>query len=319
MKMLLAMAVAALAPVALFAQTYPAKPVRYLVPFPAGGSPDIVARLLSERLNRIWNQPVVVENRGGAGGTLAAAVAAKASPDGYTLLQCNIASNAIAYSLYAKLPYHPLRDFAPISRIGTTGSGLVVHPSMPAATIGDFIAYARANPGKVSYGSTSAGSSPQLAMELFKLTAKINVVHIAYKGAAPAIADALGGQIPVAIANLPALLAPVQAGRLRALAVTTAKRAAAWPSVPTIAESGYPGFDVTSWYGVCAPAGTPRRIVEKVNADLRTVLSSADMQQRLNELVVEPAATSPEEFEAFIRAETSRWAKVVKQAGIPQQ
>jgi tripartite-type tricarboxylate transporter receptor subunit TctC len=318
--LLVAVAAAALSwPGASFAQAYPVKPVRYLVPFPAGGSPDIVARLLGERLNRIWGQPVVIENRGGAGGTVAAAVAAKAAPDGYTLLQCNIASNAIAYSLYAKLPYHPLRDFAPISRIGTTPSGLVVHPTMPAATIGEFIAYAKANPGKVSYGSTSAGSSPQLAMELFKSMANINVVHIAYKGAAPAIADLLGGQIPAAIANVPALLAPVQAGRIRALAVTSAKRASAWPSVPTLAESGMPGFDVTSWYGVCAPAGTPRRIIDKLHADVSTVLLSPEVQQRMNELVVDAAPTSPEELAAFIRAETSRWAKVVKDAGIPQQ
>ena len=303
----------------LFAQPYPAKPVRYLVPFPAGGSPDIVARLLAERLNRIWGQPVVVENRGGAGGTVAAAVAAKAAPDGYTLLQCNIASNAIAYSLYAKLPYHPLRDFAPISRIGTTPSGIVVHPTLPTPTIGEFIAYTKANPGKVSYGSTSAGSSPQLAMELFKSMAHINVVHIAYKGAAPAISDLLGGQVPVAVANVPALLAPVQAGRIRALAVTSAKRASAWPSVPTLAESGLAGFDVTSWYGVCAPRGTPRAIIDKVHADLSTVLLSPEIQQRMNELVVDAAPTSPEAFADFIRDETSRWAKVVKDSGIPQQ
>jgi tripartite-type tricarboxylate transporter receptor subunit TctC len=317
---LVAFAVAALSwPGALFAQAYPVKPVRYLVPFPAGGSPDIVARLLGERLNRLWGQPVVIENRAGAGGTVAAAVAAKAAPDGYTLLQCNIASNAIAYSLYAKLPYHPLRDFAPISRIGTTPSGLVVHPAMAAATIGEFIAFAKANPGKVSYGSTSAGSSPQLAMELFRSRANINVVHIAYKGAAPAIADLLGGQIPAAIANVPALLAPVQAGRIRALAVTSSKRASAWPSVPTLAESGMPGFDVTSWYGVCAPAGTPRTIIDKVHADLSTVLLSSEVQQRMNDLVVEAAPSSPEELAAFIRAETSRWAKVIKDAGIAQQ
>jgi tripartite-type tricarboxylate transporter receptor subunit TctC len=306
-------------PAASLAQSYPAKPVRYLVPFPAGGSPDIVARLLGERLSRIWGQPVVIENRGGAGGTVAAAVAAKSAPDGYTLLQCNIASNAIAYSLYAKLPYHPLRDFAPISRIGTTPSGLVVHPSMPSATIGEFVAYAKANPGKVSYGSTSAGSSPQLAMELFKTMAKIDVVHIAYKGAAPALADLLGGQVPAAIANVPALIAPVQAGRMRALAVTGAKRISAWPSVPTLAESGLPGFDVTSWYGVCAPAGTPRTIVDKLNADLKTVLLSADIQQRLNELVVDAAPSTPEELAAFIASETSRWAKVIKDTGIPPQ
>ncbi|MDB5922353.1 MAG: LacI family transcriptional regulator [Betaproteobacteria bacterium] len=306
-------------PGALFAQAYPARPVRYLVPFPAGGSPDIVARLLSERLNRLWGQPVVVENRSGAGGTVAATVAAKATPDGYTLFQCNIASNAIAYSLYAKLPYHPLRDFAPISRIGTTPSALVVHPSMPAASIGGFIEYARANPGKVSYGSSGVGSSPQLAMELFQSMAKIKLVHIAYKGAAPAIADLLGGQIPVGIANVPALLPPVQAGRIRALAVTGAKRFSQWPSVPTLAESGMPGYDVTSWYGVCAPAGTPRPIIAKLHAGLSTVLLAPEVQQRMNDMVIDAAPTSPEEFAEFIRSETSRWAKVIKDAGISQQ
>ncbi|MEA3156670.1 MAG: hypothetical protein QOK44_4259 [Betaproteobacteria bacterium] len=306
-------------PGALFAQAYPARPVRYLVPFPAGGSPDIVARLLSERLNRLWGQPVVVENRSGAGGTVAATVAAKATPDGYTLFQCNIASNAIAYSLYAKLPYHPLRDFAPISRIGTTPSALVVHPSMPAASIGAFIEYARANPGKVSYGSSGVGSSPQLAMELFQSMAKIKLVHIAYKGAAPAIADLLGGQIPVGIANVPALLPPVQAGRIRALAVTGAKRFSQWPSVPTLAESGMPGYDVTSWYGVCAPAGTPRPIIATLHAGLSTVLLAPEVQQRMNDMVIDAAPTSPEEFAEFIRSETSRWAKVIKDAGISQQ
>ena len=317
MNLLLAM-VLTLSAGALFAQTYPAKPVRYIVPFPAGGSPDIVARLLSERLNRGWGQSLVVENRSGAGGTVGAAIAAKAAPDGYTLFQCNIASNAIAYALYAKLPYEP-REFAPVTRIGTTHSGLVVHPSLPAATIAEFISHARANPAKVTYGSTAAGSSPQLAMELLKLNAKIDVVHVAYKGAAPAISDAMGGQVNAAVANLPALLAPVQAGRLRALAVTGSQRAPQWPAIPTIAESGMPGYEVTSWYGVCAPAATPRRILEKLNADFRAVLLAPEMRERMTELVIDAAPTSPDEFEAFIRAETARWAKVVKDAAIPQQ
>lgn len=319
MKIVFAVAMALWSSGSLWAQSYPARPVRYLVPFPAGGSPDMVARILSERLNRLWGQPVVVENRSGAGGTVAAAVAAKATPDGYTLFQCNIASNAIAYSLYAKLPYHPLRDFAPISRIGTTPSALVVHPSMPAGSIAEFISYAKSNPGKVSYGSSGAGSSPHLAMELLQSMAKIKLVHIAYKGAAPAIADLLGGQIPVGIANVPALLPLVQPARLRALAVTGAQRFAQWPSVPTMAESGMPGYDVTSWYGVCAPAGTPRPVIDKVNAGLSAVLLAPDVQQRMNEMVIDAAPTSPEAFAAFIRAETDRWAKVVKDAGIAQQ
>ena len=321
MKTLLVAAAAAVlsCPAALFGQGYPVKPVRYLIPFPAGDSPDIVGRLLSERLNRLWGQPVVVENRVGAGGTVGAAVAAKATPDGYTLFQCNIASNAIAYSLYTKLPYDPLRDFTAISRIGTTSSAVVVHPSMPAASIAEFIAYAKANPGKVSYGSPGVGTSPHLSMELLTLMAHINVVHIAYKGAAPTIADLLGGQIPVGIVNIPALLPLVQAGRLRALAVTGAKRASQWPSVPTMAEAGMTGYNVTAWYGLCAPTGTPRPVIDKVHADLSTVLRAPDVQQRLNDLVIDAAPTTPEEFAEFVRSETSRWAKVVKDAGIPQQ
>jgi tripartite-type tricarboxylate transporter receptor subunit TctC len=302
-----------------FAQTYPVKPVRYLIPFSAGDSPDIVGRLLGERLTQMWGQPVVVENRVGAGGTVGAAVAAKAPPDGYTLFQCNIASNAIAYSLYAKLPYDPLRDFTPISRIGTTSSALVVHPSTPAKSVAELIAYAKANPGKLSYGSPGVGTSPHLSMELLKLMARIDVVHVAYKGAAPAIADLLGGQIPTGIVNIPALLPLVQAGRLRALAVTGPKRASQWPSVPTMAEGGLPGYNVTSWYGLCAPTGTPRPVIDKVHADLSTVLLLPDVQQRLNDLVIDAAPTSPEQFGEFIRSETSRWAKVVKDSGIAPQ
>ena len=302
-----------------YAQPYPSKPIRYVVPFPAGGSPDIVGRLLADRLSRMWGQQVVVDNRSGAGGTIGAAIAARAAPDGYTLFQCNIASNAIAASLYAKLPYDPLRDFAPITRIGTTASALVVHPSMPVASVADFIAYARANPGKVSYGSSGAGTSPHLAMELFKTMTRIDVVHIAYKGAAPALADLIAGQVPVSISNIPAVLSPVQSGRMRALAVTGATRAAQLPSVPTMIESGLTGYEVTSWYGVCAPARTPAPVLGKLHTDLIKVLQTPDLQQRLNDLVVEATPTSREDFAAFIQSETRRWAQVVKDAGLAQQ
>jgi len=245
-----------------FAQAYPAKPVRYVVPFPAGGSPDIVGRLLSDRLSRMWGQQVVVDNRSGAGGTIGAAIGARAAPDGYTLFQCNIASNAIASSLYAKLPYDPLRDFAPISRIGTTASALVVHPSMPVASVAEFIAHARANPGKLSYGSSGAGTSPHLAMELFKTMTRIDVVHIAYKGAAPALADLIAGQIPVSISNIPAVLSPVQSGRMRVLAVTGATRASQLPSVPTMIEAGLTGYEgdlMVRRVRACRHAGTAAR------------------------------------------------------------
>ena len=306
-------------PAACWAQSYPAKPVRYVVPFPPGGSPDIIARLVSDRLSRIWGQQVVVENRSGAGGTLGAAFAASSPADGYTLFQCNIASSAIAESLYAKRLYDHQRDFAPISRIGTTPNVLVVHPSMPARSVQEFIAYARANPGKLSYGTSAAGTSQQLAMELFKLTAKIDVLHVPYKGAAQALSDLIGGQIPSSAQSAPGVLPAIETGRVRALAVTSLKRIPQLPSVPTMDEAALPGFEVSSWYGLCGLAGTPAPILDKVHADLVAVLRTPEIQQRFKDLVIETAPTSREEFAQFISAETARWARVIKTAGIAQE
>ena len=303
----------------VLAQSYPAKPVRYVVPFPAGASPDIVARLIADRFNRMWGQQVLVENRPGAGGTVGAAFAAKSPADGYTLFQCNIASSAIAESLYEKMPYDHQRDFAPLSLIGTTPSVLIVHPSMPARSVQEFIAYAKANPGKLSYGSSAAGVSPQLAMELFKLTAKIDVVHVAYKGAPQALSDVIAGQIPASAQTAPAVLPAIQSGRVRALAVTSLKRISQLPAVPTMDETALPGFEVNSWYGLCAPAATPMPILDKVYADLTAVLRMPDIQQRFKDMVIEVAPTSREEFAQFIRADAARWARVVKDAGIAQQ
>jgi tripartite-type tricarboxylate transporter receptor subunit TctC len=262
---------------------------------------------------------VVVDNRSGAGGTLGAAIAAKAPADGYTLFQCNIASSAIAESLYAKMPYNHQRDFAPISLIGKTPNVLVVQPSMPARTVQEFIAYAKANPGKLSYGTSAAGSSQHLTMEFLKLTAKIDVVHVAYKGAPQALSDVIGGQIPASVQSAPGVLAAIQGGRVRALAVTSLTRIPQLPSVPTVQETALPGFEVSSWYGLCAPAGTPTPILDKIHTDLTAVLRIPEIQQRFNDLVVEVAPTSREEFAQFIRAETARWAQVIKDAGIAQQ
>lgn len=310
-------AAALMMPTALLAQTYPAKPVRYIVPFPAAASPDLIARLLTERLSRLWNQQVVVDNRSGAGGTVGAAIAAKSPGDGYTLFQCNIASSAIAESLYAKMPYDHQRDFAPISRIGLTPNVLVVHPSLPARTLQEFIAYARANPGKLSYGTSAAGASPQLSMELFKLTANIQIVHVAYKGAPQALTDVIGGQIPVSGQTAPAVLPAIQSGRVRALAVTSLTRIPHLPDVPTMHEAALPNFEVHSWYGLCAPSSTPAPILDKVHADLMAVLRLPDVRQRFKDMVVEVAPTSRDEFARFIAAEVARWAKVIKAAGIP--
>ena len=278
----------------LQAQQYPTKPVRYVVAFAAGDSPDIVARLVGDKLSRMWDQQVLVENRTGAGGTIAGNFVAKSAPDGYTLFHCNIASNGIAPGLYVKLPYDGLRDFSPISRIGTTPNALNVHPSMPVRTLKEFVAHAKATPGKISYGHGGVGASP-------------------------ALTDLLGGQIPVMISNVPALLPYVQSGKIRPLAVTSPKRVAPLPSIPTFIESGYPTFEVTSWYGLCGPAGVPAPVLDKVHGDLLKVLQMPDVVQRFTDMVVEPAPQSREEFTGYIRSEMARWAKVVKDAGIPLQ
>ncbi len=314
-----AVAVGMLFCMAAFAQNYPAKPVRYIVPFPAAASPDIVARLVTERLSKLWGQQVVVDNRAGAGGTLGAGFAAKAPADGYTLFQCNIASSAIAESLYAKLPYDHQRDFTPITLLGKTPNVLVVHPSLPVRSVQAFIAYAKANPGKLSYGSSAVGTSQPLSMELLKLTANIEVVHVSYKGAPQALADVMGGQIPSSMQTAPAVLPTIQSGRVRALAVTSVKRIAQLPDVPTLHETIIPGFEVNSWYGLCVPSGTPAPIVDKVHADVTAVLRSADIQRRFEELVLEITLTSREQFGQFMRAETARWARVIKDTGVPRQ
>jgi tripartite-type tricarboxylate transporter receptor subunit TctC len=222
-------------------------------------------------------------------------------------------------SLFAKVPYDQVRDIAPVARIGMTPNIITVHPSVPIRSMKEFVAYARRNPGKLSYSSGQVGTSPQLSMELIKLTAKIDVVNIPYKIGAQGITDNIAGQVPVGISNFPASVAPVQSGRLRPLAVTTATRASQLPDVPTVQESGFPGFDVSSWQGVCAPAGTPQALLDKLNSDINTVLRIPEIEQRLNELVMGGPATTREDFDQFIRAEIARWAKVIRDAKIPQQ
>jgi len=307
------------APSSLWAQNFPTKVVRYVVPFGAGGSPDLVARILAERLTRLWGQQVIVENRVGVAGVLGTAFVAKSPPDGHTLIQCNVASSGIGVSLFAKMPYDQLRDIAAVTRIGMTPNIITVHPSMPVKTLKQLIAYARANPGKLSYASGLVGTSPQLSMELLKLEAKIDIVSIPYKIGAQGITDNIAGQIPIGISNFPASVAPVQSGRLRPLAVTTATRVAQLPDVPTVQESGFPGFDVSSWQGVCAPAATPAALLDKLNADINATLRTPDVAQRMEELVMIGPQTTREEFDQFIRAEIAKWAKVIKDAKIPQQ
>ena len=315
----IAMAAAACISAATHAQSYPTKPVRYIVAFAVGDGPDIVARLVGDRLAKVWGQQVLVENRTGAGGTIGAAYVARAPADGYTVFQCNIASNGTAPAVYQKLAYDPLNDFAMVSRIATTANVLVVHPSMAIRSISGFVAFAKANPGKLSYGTGGVGASPHLSMELFRLKTNVQIVHVPYKGANPAAVDLVGGQIPSMMANLPSILGLIQAGKARPLAVTSEKRAPPLPDVPTMIESGIPGYVVTPWYGMCAPSGTPAPVLDKLNTDVVHTLQAADVRQRLADLFIEPAPSTREEFAAFVRSEVERWDKVVKDAGIPRQ
>lgn len=304
-------------PAASYAQSFPSKPVRYVIPFAAGSNNDIVGRLLTDRLTHLWGQQVVVDNRVGASGSIGAAYVAKAPPDGYTLLHCNIAPNSISLSMIANIPYKH-EDFAPISRIGMPTNVIVVHPSTPFKSIKQLVSFAKANPGKLSYASGTVGTSPQLTMEWFKLLMKIDIVNITYKNSAQATAEVMGGQIPINVTNAPFVVPHIQQGRLRALAVASAKRQNLLPDVPTMQESGVPDFEVNSWYGVCAPAGTPAPILDKVNADLHRILRIPELAQRLTELGMPPAPTTRAEFDQFMRNEIARWAQVIRDAKIPK-
>ena len=311
-------AAACLCATASWAQNYPVKPVRYVIPFPAGTGNDIVGRLLTDRLTRLWGQQVIVDNRAGASGTIGAAFVAKAPPDGYTLLHCNIAPNAISPSLLEKVPYEH-RDFAPITRIGMTPNIITAHPSTPFKSIKELAAYAKANPGKLSYTSGLVGTSPQLSMEWLKQRLKFDVVSIPYKNAAQGTMDVIGGQLPINVTNFPFVIPFAKSGRLRALAVTSTQRQVQLPDVPTVEESGVPGYEVNSWYGVCAPAAVPVPLLDKLNADITSILRTPDMTERLTELVIPPSPTTREEFDRFMRAEIDRWAEVIKSAKIPKQ
>jgi tripartite-type tricarboxylate transporter receptor subunit TctC len=298
------------------AQGYPSKPPRLLVGFVPGGGVDQTGRIAAAKLSELWGQPITVENRPGAGGTLAAGAVAKSPADGYTLVVCNVGSHGIGPSLYKKLSYDAIKDVTYIGLIGTTPNVMVVHPSVPAATVAEFIAYAKANPGKVSYGSSGVGTSTHLGVELFKSMAGVQLVHVPYKGGAQSSADLLGGQIQLLITNLPEQVGYIKAGRTRALGVSTAKRSPQFPELPTIAEAGVPGYEVTVWYGLCAPAGLPRALLDKINADLVRAVSSPDTTKRLADVGIEAAPNTPEQFAAFAVAEVAKWAKVVKETGV---
>lgn len=320
MKTLLSLALSALIAGAAQAQTdYPNRPPRFIVPFPPGGSVDIVTRIVAAKWGELLGQPMVVENRAGAGGNVGADYAARAAPDGYTILSCGIASHGVSPALYNKLPYDHLRDFAPISLMGKTPNCLVVHPSVPAQSLKEFVALVKANPGKYNYASPGFGTSPQMTMELFKLTAGIDLFHVPYKGGAPALADVMGGQVTGMFGNLPEQVAAIKGGRTRALAVSTLQRNAQLPDVPTVAESGFSGFEVTVWYAACARAETAKSVLAKLHATLLKTLALPEMRARLAEASVEVTPTSPEEMAAFVRTEIDKWTRVVREGNIPKQ
>ena len=296
----------------LVAQTFPNKPIHFICPLPAGGDVDIVTRILANKLSELLGQQVIVENRVGASGTIGAAHAAKSTPDGYTLFMGGVGNTVTAPFLYKNLPYDGARAFAPISLIGATPMVLVVNASVPANSIKEFVAYAKANPGKLTYASAGVGSTIQLPMELLKLQAGVDISHIPYPGAAPAITDLLGGNVSAMFAGIPALQAHIKSGKLRALGVTSSARSTEFPTVPTIAESGYPGFEAMFWFATFAPALTPAPIVEKLHSNIVKALQSPDVQARMNDAGVNIAASSPEQLTEYIKAESTKWEKVIK-------
>lgn len=298
------------------AQTYPDKPVHLIVPFSAGSAVDTLARVPGQKLSELWGQPLVIDNRTGANTIIGTEAAAKAAPDGYTLLLTNDAALATNPALYPKLPYAPLRDFAPITLGASIPVVLVAHASQPFASVQELVAYAKANPGKLHYASGGNGSAQHVPMEMFKQIAGIDLVHVPYKGLGPAFNDVLSGQIPIMFAGLSNTPPHIKAGRIRALAIGSARRSAAMPDVPTMQEAGVPGFDYSAWAGLLAPAGTPSAIVQKVNADWARVIAMPEVRDKLVALGFELTPTSPAEFGEMIRREMAKVAKVVKDANI---
>jgi len=297
------------------AQAWPSKPIKWIVPFAPGGTTDILARTVAEKLAPVLGQPVVIENKPGAGGGVGAEFTAKAAPDGYTIMGGTISTHAINASLYNKLPYDPVKDFVAITLIARVPNMLVVNPAIPASNVKELIALLKANPGKYSFASSGNGTSQHLSGELFKSMAGLEMQHIPYKGSPPALQDVMGGQVAMTFDNITTAWPLAKAGKLRALAVTTATRSAIAPDVPTLAESGLPGFEVGSWQGVFAPAGTPPEIVKRLNVEIVKILNLPDVKEKLTGLGAEPVGNSSEEFSAMVKAEVVKWADVVKKSG----
>ncbi|KWR76364.1 Bug family tripartite tricarboxylate transporter substrate binding protein [Cupriavidus sp. IDO] len=310
----LAVATAFAAPLAQ-AQAYPSKPIRMVVGFPSGGAPDTLARLVSEKISPSWGQPVVVDNKPGAGGNIGAEAVAHAPADGYTLALGTVGTHSINGSLYSKMPYDMVKDFAPVILIASTPNVLVVNPEVPAKNVAELIALAKAKPGTLTFGTPGIGTSPHVAGEMFNSMAGVRITHVPYKGRAMAIPDLLGGHITMMFDNLPSALPVVREGKLRALGITSAKRSASAPDIPTLAEQGLPGFEADSWFAIFAPANTPREVVARLNAEFNRIYQLPDVQAKLKTLGLDPILGSPEKLATYQRAEITKWARVVKESG----
>ena len=310
------LAVSAVLPAGALAQAkFPSKTVTIIVPFSAGGTTDILARIIAQGLMAELGETVVVDTRAGAGGNIGAQLAAKAPADGHTLFMGTVGTHAINSTLYKKLSFDPVKDFAPLTRVANVPNLLVANPAQPYKSVKELIAYAKANPGAVNFGSSGSGSSIHLSGELFKSMAKVDMVHIPYKGSAPAVTDLLGNQIGIMFDNMPSAIQHVRSGKLVPLAVTTAKRSPELPDVPTIAEAGVPGYEATSWFGMLAPAGTPAPIIAQLNTAIAKVLANPEYKQKIAAQGAEVYSETPEQFAAFIKQETLKWGKVVRDSG----
>jgi len=301
------------------AQNFPNRAITLVIPFAPGGSTSIVGRVIADKMSELLGEKVVVDNRPGAGGTVGTKAVAKSDPDGYTLLLGYTGTLAIGPSLYNNAGYDPRKDFAPIGLIGNAPNSLVVHPSFPAKTVAELIAYAKANPGKVNFGSAGAGTVSHITGEYFARSAGITLVHIPYKGTGPALTDLLGGHIPMAFAPIPASHPNISAGMLRGLAVTSTTRSSLLPDVPTMAEAGLPGFDASLYYGLVAPAGTPRPVIDRLNKELRAALGSNEVKKQLGLDGTEITPGTPEDYAAFIDADEKKWSQLVKASGVEQE
>jgi len=300
----------------VLAQEYPSKSIRMIVAYPPGGGTDTVARLMAQSLTEKLGQNVVVDNRGGATGNIGTELAAKAPPDGYTLLMGNVAPNAINVSLFDKLPFDPVKDLAPITLVAVTPNMLVVHPSLPVKTVKDLIALAKSRPGALNYPSAGVGSSSHLAGALLDILAHISMTHVPFKGGGPAMIATISGEVQLMFATMPAALPHVKTGKVRPVAVTTQKRSLAMPELPTIAESGVKGYEAATWYGLLAPAATPRAVVDRLHGETVKILAAPESRKRLTDLGFEPVGNTPAQFAAYIKSEIAKWGKVIKAAGI---